>query len=78
MPQHAAACRSEPKFSRGGLFFHTTSKLSTLCCTDVSELDGSSVVNCWAAAWRILGSIPGKGTLLPVSSSILIFAVVMR
>ena len=32
------------------------------------------MVNYWSVAWRVLGSIPGKGTLLPVSSSILIFA----
>ena len=43
--KHAAACRGEPKLSHGGLFFHNMSNLWTLCCTDVSELDGSSVVN---------------------------------
>ena len=32
------------------------------------------MVTYWAAVLRALGSIPGKGTLLPVSSSILIFA----
>ena len=71
MPQHAAASQN---FHVADFFFHTTSKLCTLCCTDVSELDGSSVVKHWAASWKVLGSIPDKGTLLPVSSSILIFA----
>ena len=39
------ACRSEPKLSHGGLFFfHNMSNLWTLCYTDISELDGTSVV----------------------------------
>ena len=43
--KHAAACGGEPKLSHGGLFFfHNMSNLWTLCCTDISELDGSSVV----------------------------------
>ena len=54
---HAATCRSEPKLSHGGLFFHDMSKLWTLCCTDISEVAGSSVVYVPGPFWGILGSI---------------------
>ena len=39
-----AACRSRLNFSHSGLFFYNMLNLWTVCCTEMSELDGSSVV----------------------------------
>ena len=42
--KHAVACRSGLNFSYGGFFFDNMLNLWTLCCKEVSKLDGSSVV----------------------------------
>ena len=66
----AAACRSEPKFSHGGLFFFITCQT---CEPFVAQMSQNWMVAQWSMyqvpVWRVLGSIPGKGNFLPISSS---------
>ena len=71
--KHAAACRSEPKFSHGGLFFFITCQT---CEPFVAQMSQNWMVAQWSMCqvpvWRVLGSVPGKGNFLPVSSSLLL------
>ena len=69
--KHAAACRSEPKFSHGGLFITCRT-----CEPFVAHMSQNWMVAQWSMrqrlVWKVLGSIPEKANCLPVSSSLLL------
>ena len=76
MPQRAAACRSMPqraKIFTWRTFFFITRRT---CEAFVAQISQNWMVAQWSMyhipVWRVLGSIPGKGNVLPVSSSLLL------
>ena len=75
--KHAAACRSMPQrakiFTWRTFFFITCQTCEPFVAQVSQNWSVAQWSTYWFPFWRVLGSIPGKGNVLPVSSSPLCF-----